>query len=596
MLYLTVLRAGGTFTSFQWDILLLEAGFAAIWLAPVLPCSRSTTPPGPLLLLRWLLFKLMLMSGAVKAASGCPAWLGLTACHYHFATQCLPTPVAWWLHQLPGPLLKAAVGATLLLELPATFLILAPSRRLRLAAAGLQSFLQVLIITSGNYTFFNLLTLLLCIPLLDVATLPSLAGIRGRTPAAPSPRSDAADATLEEAAGTARGRRFRQLGALDAVKNIAGRLALPVASGALLMSSAFMFRVSIDFHLVFGPPELQACLSTLMPPVALAWGSAIGLSGTANVARAATQRGRRPLVRLLGATWGLVVLGATCGLFLLSTMNFFTLHPPLLAPFQRRASAIDLYHAAQPWRLTSGYGLFRRMTGVGDVQALGLATERPEVEVQGSDDGSTWLPYVFKYKPGPLDRPPPWVAPHQPRLDWQMWFAALGTYQGHSWFVHLVYKILVGEPSVLALLDGVPAPFRERPPRLVRAQLYKYDMTRPAWGRHRQAPGGGPMPSLGDSNGSLWWTRTLVGEYFPAIGRDNPSLHQFLRQRGWGPDIKQEPDGDSPIIPLIHLARRFAEEVVAVFFFAIGLALVIPTLVRRRSDGATASAVKHKEL
>ncbi len=67
---------------------------------------------------------------------------------------------------------------------------------------------------------------------------------------------------------------------------------------------------------------------------------------------------------------------------------------------------------------------------MGDPIGGGARVSRPEVELQGSvDGGRTWHPYVFKYKPGPTERAPPWIAPYQPRLDWQMWFAALGTYQ-----------------------------------------------------------------------------------------------------------------------------------------------------------------------
>ena len=154
--------------------------------------------------------------------------------------------------------------------------------------------------------------------------------------------------------------------------------------------------------------------------------------------------------------------------FLVSSMQLLALHQPLLQPLQRWPPAMDLYRSAQPWRISSGcvksrpllipappslpfasllalsrpsaethhvvccppaarlrprcwrsscsYGLFRRMTGVGDPGGIGARVSRPEVELQGSvDGGQTWHPYVFKYKPGPVDRPPPWVAPHQPR-------------------------------------------------------------------------------------------------------------------------------------------------------------------------------------
>ena len=77
----------------------------------------------------------------------------------------------------------------------------------------------------------------------------------------------------------------------------------------------------------------------------------------------------------------------------------------------------------------NGYGLFRVMT-----------KSRPEIILEGSADGIDWLPYEFKWKPGDVNQPPHWVAPHQPRLDWQMWFAALGTYRQNPWFVRLAAK------------------------------------------------------------------------------------------------------------------------------------------------------------
>ena len=147
------------------------------------------------------------------------------------------------------------------------------------------------------------------------------------------------------------------------------------------------------------------------------------------------------------------------------------------------------------------------MTGVGD-QGEGLKTARPEIEVLGSADGTVWEPFVFRYKPGPLHRSPPWVAPHQPRLDWQMWFAALSTYQSNPWFVHLMWRLLQGSPAVRGLLDEA-SPFRDAAPKFVKADLYHYDFTR---------PGG---------KGDAWWARERVGEYFPAVDLGNASLRKF---------------------------------------------------------------------
>ena len=87
-----------------------------------------------------------------------------------------------------------------------------------------------------------------------------------------------------------------------------------------------------------------------------------------------------------------------------------------------------------------------------------MTTSRDEIVVEGSNDGQTWQAYEFKYKPGNLARRPSWVAPYQPRLDWQMWFAALGTYQQNRWFANLMIRLLQGSPEVTALLEKNPFP------------------------------------------------------------------------------------------------------------------------------------------
>lgn len=132
------------------------------------------------------------------------------------------------------------------------------------------------------------------------------------------------------------------------------------------------------------------------------------------------------------------------------------------------------------------YGLFASMT-----------TERPEVVIEASDDAVEWTEYSFRYKPGDPRRGGRWIAPHQPRLDWQMWFAALGA--PPRWFFRLLQRLLEASPDVLALLEH--APFGDRPPRYVRAVLYDYRMndraTRRRTGEH--------------------WQRTRLGLYVPAV-------------------------------------------------------------------------------
>lgn len=129
---------------------------------------------------RFLLFKLMLMSGVVKLQADCPTWNNLTALEYHFATQCLPGPLAWYAHQMHPFLLRLSVAVTLIIEIPAAFFLICPNFEFQWVGACLQLCLQVLIILSGNYNFFNGLTIVLCLPLLykDIGTKTGSMGTR----------------------------------------------------------------------------------------------------------------------------------------------------------------------------------------------------------------------------------------------------------------------------------------------------------------------------------------------------------------------------------------------------------------------------------
>jgi hypothetical protein len=143
-------------------------------------------------------------------------------------------------------------------------------------------------------------------------------------------------------------------------------------------------------------------------------------------------------------------------------------------------------------RLVNSYGLFSVMT-----------TERPEIVIEGSHDGIQWHEYQFKWKPGDILRAPRFVAPHQPRLDWQLWFAALGYYKNHPWFRRFLRRLLQGAPEVLSLLRTNP--FAGTTPRFVRGVLYDYRFTTQA---ERRA-------------GGRWWKREWRGLYSPVLGIDD---------------------------------------------------------------------------
>jgi hypothetical protein len=137
---------------------------------------------------------------------------------------------------------------------------------------------------------------------------------------------------------------------------------------------------------------------------------------------------------------------------------------------------------------------------------------------EGTTDDTTggkanWKPYVYKYLPMLPDKRPPQIAPYQPHLDWQMWFAAMGTPDQYPWTLNLIYKLLHNDPGAISLFAGNPFPVR--PPRFMRAVLYKYKFAKP-----------------GNPHG-LYWTRQQLGDWIPALSADDPRLLTFLKNEGW---------------------------------------------------------------
>jgi predicted DCC family thiol-disulfide oxidoreductase YuxK len=406
--YLSLTIAGQVFLNFQWDVLLLETGFLAIFLAPWRlwlreliwwPGLAPSVPTSPvsragLFLLKVLLFKLLLMSGIVKLTSGDDSWgwvnhsfhwSALTALDYHYWSQPLPTVFAWWADKTPEWFKHFSVAFCLAVEIIVPFFIWAP-RRPRLIAAGLVIFLQIIIALTGNYCFFNLLTIALCFLLIDDG---SMARSLGR----PDPASPASHELRP-----------------PNTNSITYRLSTYAALAVIVVT------LPINAWLIFGAFKPQG-----RPPGWLA----------------------------------------------------------------------NLYEQLEAFRIVNGYGLFRVMT-----------KDRGEIVIEGSVDGIEWTPYEFKWKPGDVKRAPGWCAPHQPRLDWQMWFAALEAPEQNPWLAGLIVRLLEGSRDVTGLLAHDPFP--DKPPHYIRAMFYRYSFTTPEERRQTGA----------------WWKRQELREYLPTISRD----------------------------------------------------------------------------
>lgn len=368
-LYLSLTVIGQDFMAFQWDMLLMECGILAI----LLPGNS----PIVIWLYRFLLFRFMLMGGVVKISSGDLSWRSLTALYYHFETQPLPSPLAWFAHQLPDQLLILGTLSVLFIELIVPFFVFL-NRPFQLVAAANFLLLQVSIILTGNYNFFNLLVIFLCL---------------------------------------------------------------------------FLFEDQ-DIKRILTPRAVETVLPKFTPP------------SHEDQAEAALMALFTFFV-LVGSVW------------------WVTVHEP---PPQPIASFV---RTAQTFGLVNHYGPFAVMT-----------KERQEIIIEGSRDGKTWLAYPFKFKPDTLNKELSWIIPYQPRLDWQMWFAALGSEEQSPWFQQFLNRILQGSWPVISLFDYDPFP--SEPPRYVRALLYRYHYT---------------TPQLRYKTGNIW-KREYAGVYVPAYSLD----------------------------------------------------------------------------
>ena len=148
-----------------------------------------------------------------------------------------------------------------------------------------------------------------------------------------------------------------------------------------------------------------------------------------------------------------------------------------------------------------------------------VGRERAQLVIEGTEDAvvtpeTRWTAYQPRCQPADPARRPCWMSPYHRRLDWLLWFAAMGTPREYPWMVHLVAKLLEGDRDVVGLFAWDP--FAGAPPRHVRVDLYRYRLARP------DAP--------------VWWERTRVGEWLPPLSLDDPALQDFLGSEGWRDD------------------------------------------------------------
>ena len=381
ILYLSLIVAGQEFFHFQWDSLLLETCFLSIFLAPWEKNARFSPNRAVSLIALWslriLLFRLMFSSGVVKLLSGDESWRNLSALSFHYETQPLPNPLSWYMYQLPVWFHKLSAIFLFFSELLAIWLIFFP-RKYRIYGFIPLFTLQVIILLTGNFCFFNLLSIALCLLVLDNQSISHFLPKRFC---------------------------FEEFFILEPKESFRRRTLHYLSSLILILA------VSLGMHRLLLPDKVLPGFSTVLEKIA-------------------------------------------------------------------------------PFQTINSYGVFAVMT-----------TKRDEIIFEGSNDGLNWQAYTLPWKPEDPNQMPRQVAPHQPRLDWQLWFAALKNCQTSPWVQELMKQILRGNSDVLSLF--AKNPFAKTPPNFLRAMRYQYNFTSFEEG----------------SKSKAWWKRRVKGHYCPVMKR-----------------------------------------------------------------------------
>ena len=469
--YLSLFVVSSPFLGYQWDTLLLEVSVLAFFYAPhaIKPNLLREKEPSSLAvwMLRLLLFKLILSSGLVKLKSGDKSWQDLTALGYHFWTQPIPHQVSWYAHQMGDHLHQLGVFFNHFIELCIPWLIVFPINRLLIL-------FWCLITGSMLFAGIGELTIGFALSMGGMTALMSIGSVYHATTSSSS----------AQWGDTSRG--FATFFIVLLMVNVG-------------LTGNYGFFNLLTIALVF------PCLSHQQVHWLIPQGYRNKLP-------------QQPSIKVSSLWQTLVILSAMILMPLnLSRLTQLLAHPQIKqariqqAKFEQRSDVFnepsptlnntqtfwlsidqinqESIRAFGPLLLVNTYGLFARMT-----------QKRYELIIEGSRDGKTWLPYRFKYKPNQEDDLN-FAGLHMPRLDWQMWFAALYPRCRQRWFFGLMDALLEGAPSVLSLFEHVP--FTDVPPRYVRVRRMNARFT----------------TSLERSKTGQVWSLNATRDYCPTIDK-----------------------------------------------------------------------------
>jgi hypothetical protein len=550
LIYLNFFIIGQVFMSFQWDIFLLETGFIAIFfstffwgdineLAIIKPIDDVCY-----YVLRFLMFRFMYSNGIVKLTANCPSWLSFNALHFHFQSQPIPNSLSHFAHFLPDGVKKILVALTYLIEIYVPFLFFTIIiRRLRIFAGQLQICLQIGIILTGNYNFFNFLTLVVnlstfddeylrtWIPqfVLDLFALDPLSNLKNKldkvedsihiqenkeeneelenkktdTPSTPlnkfldeEPDNSIENSPDEKIKKILGNKKLRKIYDIEENGNITIQslfskshfiteifIFLNFLSVTFLFTFFYLYplkdllpgqlkinpekdlknilnKTYLNFYMVFifcyilfvfGRDVVFVMKISLIEKFSL---DALSEKGGSSIS---------VLNRIYNVLYSVLtfimysVFSLLFMLYFLNTVNVFynsvdlqlvnknNKSPGIVEKYLEQGVNLSEYIFTR-FRDNHGYGLFRVMTGVGG---------RPELEIKILNSGKDkWENLNFIYKISDDDKfKLKFIMPHQPRVDWQIWFSALSKdINSEGWLVVMLGKILERNPVILDLL------------------------------------------------------------------------------------------------------------------------------------------------
>uniref|UniRef100_A0A673NIY5 Lipase maturation factor n=1 Tax=Sinocyclocheilus rhinocerous TaxID=307959 RepID=A0A673NIY5_9TELE len=493
VLYLSLYNVGGDFLHSEWDVLLLEAGLLAVLVAPLGLLRRHSSyrhhDPVSFWLTRWLFFRLTFCTGVSKLASGDPAWYDLSALSHHLENQMNPTPLAWYVHQLPDWLLRFGAVVVLQSEIIVPLVtFFAPIRRLRLFGFYVQLFLQLCYILTGNCSLLNLLSITLCFSLLDDDHFNSNTGPKKKKGQEKKPGS--CGQTL--------------VSYLMLLVELAVYLFILYCFISLFKLQINWEEKTLSSKTNFTQTGFHAFLEVFQELTL--WIGVLSFTWEAVSAMLTCVCTRGIVSKLWSLIQWALITAAAAAVFALSVVPYTSMAG--MSVSKVLPAVRDAYSAVERYQLVGAYGIQHRMTS---------AEGRPEIILEGSYDGLTWTEMNPMYKPGNVNAVPPIVGPHQPRLEWLMWQTAQGGDDTSPWFTGLLQRLLQGKPEVIGLLqvDEAQYPFSQKAPVFIKAKLYNYHFTDPTKDKtHLQA----------------WWRRQYKREFFPIVNLDDPTLKKLLEE------------------------------------------------------------------